>query len=59
MQFSISQQGLVSLTKDLFRDRRNSNCRSGTYNRFVPGTWDEDIWEEVAAMLSNDTWLDQ
>jgi hypothetical protein len=30
-----------------------------TYNRFVPGTWDDEIWEEIAAMLSNDTWLEQ
>jgi len=30
-----------------------------TYNRFVPGTWDAEVWEEIAAMLSNDTWLDQ
>jgi len=30
-----------------------------TYNRFVPGTWDGEIWEEVYAMLSNDVWLEQ
>jgi DNA invertase Pin-like site-specific DNA recombinase len=30
-----------------------------TYNRFVPGTWDQDIWEEIASMLSNDARLDQ
>lgn len=29
------------------------------YNRFVPGTWDQDIWEEIATMLSNDARLDQ
>jgi len=25
-----------------------------TFNRFVPGTWDDEIWEEISAMLSND-----
>jgi hypothetical protein len=30
-----------------------------TYNRFVPGTWDNEIWEEIYAMLSNDAWLEQ
>ena len=30
-----------------------------TYNRFVPGTWDQEIWEEITSMLSNDTWLNQ
>jgi len=30
-----------------------------TYSRFVPGTWDDDIWEEICAMLSNDAWLEQ
>ncbi len=30
-----------------------------TYNQFIPGTWDQEIWEEIATMLSNDAWLDQ
>ena len=30
-----------------------------TYNRFVPGTWDQEIWEEIATMLSDDAWLNQ
>ncbi len=29
------------------------------YNRFVSGTWDEEIWEEISVMLRNETWLDQ
>ena len=29
------------------------------YNRFVPGTWDEEVWEEISVMLRNETWLDQ
>jgi len=29
------------------------------YSRFVPGTWDDEIWEEICAMLSNDAWLEQ
>jgi len=29
------------------------------FNRFVPGTWDDEIWEEICAMLSNDAWLEQ
>jgi hypothetical protein len=30
-----------------------------TYNQFIPGTWDDEIWEEIAAMLGDDAWLDQ
>lgn len=30
-----------------------------TYSRFVPGTWDDEIWEEICSMLSSDTWLEQ
>ena len=30
-----------------------------TFNRFVPGTWDDESWEEICAMLSNDAWLEQ
>ena len=30
-----------------------------TYNQFVPGTWDGEIWEEICTMLSSDTWLEQ
>ncbi len=30
-----------------------------TYSRFVPGTWDDEIWDEICAMLSNGAWLEQ
>jgi DNA invertase Pin-like site-specific DNA recombinase len=30
-----------------------------TYSRFVPGTWDDEIWEEISTMLSSDAWLEQ
>jgi hypothetical protein len=30
-----------------------------TYSRFVPGTWDDEIWEEICTMLSSDVWLEQ
>ena len=30
-----------------------------TYNRFAPGTWDDEIWDEICTMLSNDAWLEQ
>jgi hypothetical protein len=30
-----------------------------TYNRFIPGTWDDEIWEEICSMLSSDAWLEQ
>ncbi len=30
-----------------------------TYSKFVPGTWDNEIWEEICAMLSSDAWLEQ
>ena len=32
---------------------------SCTYNRFALGTWDDEVCEEIAAMLSNDAWLEQ
>jgi len=31
-------------------------CR---YNRFVPGTWDDEIWDELDVMLKNDAWIEQ
>jgi hypothetical protein len=31
-------------------------CR---YNRFVPGTWDDDIWDELVVMLKDDAWIEQ
>jgi len=30
-----------------------------SYNHFVPGTWDEEIWDEIGAMLGDDTWIEQ
>ncbi len=30
-----------------------------TFNRFVPATWDDEIWEETCAMMSSDAWLEQ
>ena len=30
-----------------------------TYSHFVPGTWDEEIWEEICTMMSSDAWLEQ
>ncbi len=30
-----------------------------TYNCFVPGTWDDEIWEEICAMLSDNAWVEQ
>jgi DNA invertase Pin-like site-specific DNA recombinase len=29
------------------------------YSRFVPGIWNDEIWEEICAMLSSDAWLEQ
>jgi hypothetical protein len=29
------------------------------FNRFVPGAWDNEIWEEICAIMSSDTWLEQ
>ncbi len=31
-------------------------CR---YNRFVPGTWDDEIWDELDGMLNDDAWIEQ
>ena len=30
-----------------------------TYNRFVSGAWDDEIWEEICAMLSSNAWVEQ
>jgi len=30
-----------------------------TFNRFVPGTWDDDIWGEICAIMNSDAWLEQ
>lgn len=30
-----------------------------TFNRFVPGTWDDEIWGEICAIMSSDAWLEQ
>ena len=30
-----------------------------TYSHFVPGTWDDELWEEICAMLSSGIWLEQ
>jgi hypothetical protein len=30
-----------------------------TFNRFVPGTWDDEIWEEICTIMSSDAWLEQ
>lgn len=29
------------------------------YNRFVPGTWDDEIWEDICTMLSDDAWVER
>jgi len=30
-----------------------------TFNRFVPGTWDDEIWGEICTIMGTDTWLEQ
>ncbi len=34
----------------------NNPC---TYNRFVPGSWDNEIWDEICEMMSSEAWLEQ
>jgi hypothetical protein len=29
------------------------------YSSFVPGTWDEEIWQEICELLKNDLWVEQ
>ncbi len=29
------------------------------YNRFVPATWDEEIWDDICAMLEDDAWVEE
>jgi DNA repair exonuclease SbcCD ATPase subunit len=29
------------------------------YSSFVPGTWDEEIWDEICELLKNDVWIEQ
>ena len=30
-----------------------------TFNRFVPGTWDDEIWGEICTIMSTDAWLEE
>jgi len=30
-----------------------------TYNRFVPATWDDEIWDDICVMLQDDAWVEQ
>ena len=30
-----------------------------TYNRFIPGAWDDELWEEICAMLNDNSWVEQ
>ena len=30
-----------------------------TYNRFVPGMWDDEIWDEICTMLNNNDWIER
>jgi DNA invertase Pin-like site-specific DNA recombinase len=29
------------------------------YNHFVPGAWDNEIWEEIGALLKDDSWIER
>ena len=29
------------------------------YNRFIPRAWDDELWEEICAMLSDNAWVEQ
>jgi DNA invertase Pin-like site-specific DNA recombinase len=29
-----------------------------TYTKFIPATWDGDIWQEICQLLKNDDWLE-
>jgi hypothetical protein len=39
-----------------FRPWADNPC---TYNKFIPGTWDDLIWGDVCTWLRNDAWVDQ
>lgn len=39
-----------------YRPWDNEAC---TYRRFVPGTWDETVWDFVCALLSDNAWIDE
>jgi site-specific DNA recombinase len=30
-----------------------------SYNKFIPGTWDDLIWEDICTWLRNDDWVEQ
>ena len=42
--------------REHYRPWIKNPCR---YNRLIPGTWDEEIWTEICAMLNNDLWIEQ
>jgi hypothetical protein len=30
-----------------------------TYNKFIPGSWDDEIWLEICSLVSNNEWVEQ
>ena len=30
-----------------------------TYNRFIPGSWDDEIWNEICTILGDDDWIER
>jgi hypothetical protein len=30
-----------------------------TFNRFVPGTWDDEIWGDICTLMGTDAWLER
>jgi site-specific DNA recombinase len=50
------QQRVYYHCSKYFRPWADNPC---SYNKFVPGTWDDLVWDCVYALLKNDVWLEQ
>ena len=50
------QQRVYYHCSKYFRPWAENPC---SYNKFVPGTWDDLVWDCVYALLKNDVWLEQ
>jgi DNA invertase Pin-like site-specific DNA recombinase len=42
--------------RDHYNKWKEASCQ---YNKFVPLTWDGEIWKEICELFSNNTWIEQ
>ncbi len=50
------QQRIYYYCSKYYRPWAENPC---SYNKFVPGNWDDSVWDCVYALLNDDVWLEQ